>query len=171
MEMLVALLGSLVLLVYAWWWAVNRKDHDDDDEVYTAFFDPKINPVATPHAFVKILERVPKGGRVLDLGVGSGVYLDHAPVHKVLRERKLLVDGCDISAPNVAICQERIKTQGLQAYFSAVCQDARTLDAEGKYDAILFMESFPVMSKPLFLDIFTSVQRYLKPGTGVNCAC
>ena len=166
----VAALTTLVLFVYAWWWAVNWKHHDDDDDVYTAFFDPKVNPVATPHAFVKILERMPKGSRILDLGVGSGVYLEHEPVHRVLRERKLFVDGVDISAPNVAICQERIKVQGLQAHFSAVCQDARTLDAEGKYDAILFMESFPVMSKSLFLDIFKSVQRFLKPGTGVNCA-
>ena len=161
--------GAVGMVVALWYYLVHIKSHDDDDEVYTAFFNPSASPVATPHAFVKILERIPKGGRVLDLGVGSGVYLEHTPVHKVIRERQLQVDGVDISAPNVAICVERIKKAGLQDNFTAICQDARTLEgADGTYDAILFMESFPVMTKALFLDIFRGVQRYLKPGTGVN---
>jgi len=165
---LVAAAGTATtVFLFSWWWLVKRKDHDDDDEVYTAFFKPSASPVATPHAFVKILQRVPQGGRVLDIGVGSGVYLEHEPVHKVLRERDLTVEGVDISAPNVAICQERIRKHGLGKSFSAICQDVRTLRPAEKYDAILFMESFPVMSKALFLDIFKSVQGFLKP-TGVN---
>lgn len=156
--------------VAAWYYAVNYMGHDDDDEVYTAFFHPTASPVATPHAFVKILDRMPAGSRVLDLGVGSGVYLEHAPVIELIKERKLMVDGIDISAPNVDICKERIKKAGLEKQFTVICQDVRTLKAEydGKYDAILFMESFPVMSKALFLDIFVNVQRLLKPKTGVN---
>lgn len=152
----------------AWYYAVNMVDHDDDDEVYTAFFHPTASPVATPHAFLKILDKMPAGSTILDLGVGSGVYLEHTPVVKLIKERKLMIDGVDISAPNVEICKERIKKAGLEKHFTAVCQDARTLTADGKYDAILFMESFPVMTKSLFLDIFKKVQRLLKPKTGVN---
>jgi len=154
----------------ALYYAVNHMSHDDDDEVYTAFFHPTASPVATPHAFVKILDKMPVGSRVLDLGVGSGVYLEHPPVIKLIKERKLIVDGVDISAPNVDICKERIKKAGLEKQFTAICQDVRTLPAasDGQYDAILFMESFPVMSKALFLDIFVKVQRLLKPKTGVN---
>ena len=59
----------------AWYYAVNMVDHDDDDEVYTAFFHPTASPVATPHAFLKILDKMPAGSTILDLGVGSGVYL------------------------------------------------------------------------------------------------
>jgi SAM-dependent methyltransferase len=153
-----------------WYYAVNHMSHDDDDEVYTAFFHPTASPVATPHAFVKILDKMPVGSRVLDLGVGSGVYLEHPPVIKLIKQRKLIVDGVDISAPNVDICKERIKKAGLEKQFTAICQDVRTLPAasDGQYDAILFMESFPVMSKALFLDIFVKVQRLLKPKTGVN---
>jgi len=161
-----ALAGAV--FVGVWYYLVQIKSHDDDDEMYTAFFNPSASPVATPHAFAKILQRMPKGSTVLDLGVGSGVYLEHPLVHQIIRERNLMVDGVDISAPNVAICEARIKKAGLQKQFTAVCQDARTLDAAGKYDAILFMESFPCMSKALFLDIFKSVQRFLKPATGVN---
>ena len=53
----------------AWYYAVNHMGHDDDDEVYTAFFHPTASPVATPHAFVKILDKMPVGSRVLDLAI------------------------------------------------------------------------------------------------------
>ena len=87
---------------------IQNLPHDDDDEVYSAFFHPTASPVATPHAFVEILAKLPDGSRLLDLGMGSGVYLEHAPVNEMIRAKKLTVDGVDISAPNVAICQRRI---------------------------------------------------------------
>ena len=147
--------GACIGVFIAWtWWAYNR-DHDDDDEVYLACFHPSVSPVATPHAFVKILERIPVGGRVLDVGVGSGTYLLHEPCAKVLRERKLMIDGVDISAPNIDICKERIASQGLSKHFTAQTIDARELpkNVHGSYDAVLFMESFPVMPRDLFVDI------------------
>jgi SAM-dependent methyltransferase len=151
----------------AWIWFRMRQDHDDDDEIYYACFKPSASPVATPHAFVKIMQRLPVGSRIMDLGVGSGTYLEHELVRDTLRSRKLRVDGVDISAPNVAICIDRIRKHGLQEHFTAIVADARTLKEDGVYDAILFMESFPCMSKPLFVDILRSVQRLLKP-SGCN---
>jgi SAM-dependent methyltransferase len=144
-----------------------RSDHDDDDQVYFACFKPSASPVATPHAFVKILNRVPPGSRVLDIGIGSGTYLEHDTVREVVRARKLVIDGVDISTPNVAICQQRIDKHKLGDCFTVIVQDARTLARDGKYDALLWMESFPCMSKPLFIDIYGNVQRLLKP-SGVN---
>jgi len=91
----------------------------------------------------------------------------HEPVRKVVVERKLKVDGVDISVPNVDICKQRIKDTKMDAYFTACVQDARSFGEEGAYDALLFMESFPVMSKPLFVDILKNTQRLLKP-SGVN---
>ena len=161
--------AAFLVFVYVWWWLVNRMSHHDDDEVYTAFFRPSASPVATPHAFAKILGRMPVGSHVLDIGIGSGVYLEHPPVQEILRSRKIKVDGVDIAEPSIVICNDRIRKHKLEAHVTTKCQDARTLeDAVGRYDAILYMESFPVMSKPLFLDIFRKCQRYLKPKTGVT---
>jgi len=155
--------ASLVGAFAAWVWWRQRTFEDDDDEVYFACFRPSASPVATPHAFVKILERLPPGSRVLDIGVGSGTYLEHDLVRKLLKERRLHVDGVDISVPNVAICKQRIEKHGLGDCFTAIVEDARELKGDGTYDALLFMESFPVMSKALFIDIYTKVQRLLKP--------
>lgn len=162
----IMMIGVSTFSLLVWTWLLHQ-DHDDDDEMYYAFFNADASPVATPHAFAKILERVPEGARVLDIGIGSGTYLEHPPVHKILRARNIRVDGVDISAPNVAIAQSRIKRHKLESHFTVKVQDARKLDEEGAYDAILFMESFPCMSKPLFVDILCKVQRLLKP-TGVN---
>ena len=139
------------------------QDHDDDDEMYYAFFNADASPVATPHGFAKILEDMPVGSRVLDVGIGSGTYLEHAPVQEIISRKQLRVDGVDISIPNVAICQDRIEKHRLQGNVTVRVQDARTIEEVGVYDAILFMESFPCMSKPLFIDILQSVQRLLKP--------
>ena len=35
---------------------------------------------------------------------------------KLIKERKLMIDGVDIGAPNVEICKERIKKAGLEAF-------------------------------------------------------
>ena len=161
--MIVAFATTAFVTFYLWVWYKMRQDWDDDDEVYFACFRPTASPVATPHAFVKILERVPVGSRILDLGIGSGTYIEHDKVRKIVKQRKLVIDGVDISAPNVAICQQRITKHGLDDHFTVVVQDARTLTAEGAYDAILFMESFPCMSIALFVDIMKGVQKLLKP--------
>lgn len=158
----------LVLAIFAFYYYINYGPHDDDDEVYWACFNADASPVATPHAFYKILERLPKGSKVLDVGVGSGTYLEFEPLRKLLLERDLHVDGVDISDPNIKISQQRIMKHGLEAHFTAKTQDARTLDAEGAYDAILYMESFPCMSVDIFVDILKSTQRLLKPKTGIT---
>jgi len=165
--LMLATAGAAVGLASWLWWAVNIKEHDDDDEVYWACFQPTATPVATPHAFVKILERVPEGGRVLDVGIGSGTYIECDKVRDLVRKRKLTIDGVDISTPNVAICQERVRNHKISAHFNAKVQVARAIKETGVYDAILFMESFPCMSKPLFSDILLGVQGLLKP-QGVN---
>ena len=43
---------------------IQNLPHDDDDEVYSAFFHPTASPVATPHAFVEILSKLPDGSRL-----------------------------------------------------------------------------------------------------------
>lgn len=168
--MLLGLVCALVVLAMVLWrWALTWP-HDDDDQMYYAMFRAEASPVATPHGFYEILSRLPVGSRVLDVGIGSGTYLEFEKVHSLLRQRKLTVHGVDISVPNVAICRERIAKRGLARHadgtpmVSVEVGDARALEGDGSYDAIIFMESFPCMSVGLFVDILRGVQRLLKPG-------
>lgn len=140
---------------------------DDDDEIYFAMFRPEASPVATPHAFAKIMERLPRGTKILDIGVGSATYLEHEKVRSLLKERDLHVVGVDISAPNVDICKERIKKHKLEAHFAAHTIDVCELSAkDGVYDAILFMESFPCMSVGLFNTLLKHAHTKLLAPTG-----
>lgn len=77
---------------------------DDDDEMYFNLFNADVSAIATPRAFAKILERIPVGSTILDIGVGSGTYLEYSEARALLKKRKLKVLGVDISAPNIAIC-------------------------------------------------------------------
>jgi 2-polyprenyl-3-methyl-5-hydroxy-6-metoxy-1,4-benzoquinol methylase len=136
--------AAFLMFVYVWWWLVNRMSHHDDDEVYTAFFRPSASPVATPHAFAKILGRMPEGSHVLDIGIGSGVYLEHPPVQEILRSRKIKVDGVDIAEPSIAICNDRIRKHKLEAHVTAhvlrhaFAEQAEDLGAERAQGFLIF---------------------------------
>lgn len=145
------LLALCISSLLACAWVVAHWTGDDDDEMYFAMFRPEASPVATPHAFAKIIERLPRGSHILDIGVGSATYLEFDRVRSLLRERKLHVVGVDISEPNVEICKARIKKHNLEDCFEAYTRDVCDLSAkDGQYDAVLFMESFPCMSVGLF---------------------
>ena len=122
--------------------------------------------MATPRAFLKILEQFEPGTQILDIGVGSATYLEYEPVRKLLRERQLFVYGVDISRPNVEIAHERIVKHKLEEHFAVKTQDCLTLDTSTKYDAILFMESFPCMSVDIFTKIFKFAHKELRKPQG-----
>ena len=139
---LYALAGTAIFIglgLFACYRLIKRYSGDDDDEAYFALFNPASSPVATPHAFAAILQRTPRGSSLLDIGVGSATYLEHAPVRKLIKDRDLHIVGVDISVPNVAISVERIQKHKLEKNFEARVQDVRQLWGT-RYDAILFME-------------------------------
>jgi SAM-dependent methyltransferase len=79
----------------------------------------------------RFLAHVPAGGRVLDLGCGSG-----RPVAAYLVERGFRVTGVDSSPSLIKLCRERFPDQ------EWLVGDMRALDLGRRFDGILAWYSF-----------------------------
>jgi phosphatidylethanolamine/phosphatidyl-N-methylethanolamine N-methyltransferase len=96
------------------------------------------------------------GGRVLDVGVGTGLSLsDYAPTTRLC--------GVDLSEPMLRKAQERVKTFNLTNVETLAVMDAKTLAfADNAFDAVVAQYVITTVPDPEgTLDDFV---RVLKPG-------
>jgi len=119
--------------------------------VYQSFFGIE-NPVSTQWGYNSILESLPEGATVLDVGCGDGIYFTNPEVLKKIRNKNLKITCIDIDAGAVKICNKRIKASNIDDFVTASA--ISLTEVHQQYDYILFMESFPVMSIELFTMLF-----------------
>jgi len=103
-----------------------------------------------------ILEADRIGGRILDVGVGTGLSLvDYKSTTKIC--------GVDISEPMLRKAQERVRTQNLTNVESLAVMDAKNLAfADNYFDAVVAQYVITAVPDPeATLDDFV---RVLKPG-------
>lgn len=92
-----------------------------------------------------VLARLPRGCRLLDVGIGTGsALLANAAL---LTERQVRVVGVDIDAAYVERCRRAIGAAGL-AERIAVQRESVTAHRGGPYDAVYFSASFMLLPDP-----------------------
>lgn len=119
--------------------------------IYASLFNLE-NPVSTAAGFLEIIRHVPRGSHILDVGCGDGIYYKYDKVVSLIKEKELTIYSIDIDAGAIPICQERIEQSGLSKMVKAEAKDLLDISTEsidGKFDIVLFMESFPVISRDL----------------------
>lgn len=100
-----------------------------------------------------LLERLPEGSRVLDLGCGSGV-----PIAKLLVEH-YEVTGVDISRRQIQLARERVP----EANFFAGDMTEISLPDEA-FDAIISLTAIIHVPREEHADLFKRMHRMLKEG-------
>ena len=104
--------------------------------------------------FTKLTENIPDGGKILDLGSGTGI-----PYDRHLVERGYDVTGIDISGKHVAMATKNVPgARFVKADFSEYDLGA------GSYDAIISMYSIFHIPREEHTDLFKRIYRALKPG-------
>ena len=78
-----------------------------------------------------IVERLPRDGRIVDLGCGTGV-----PIARFFIERGYAVTGVDAAPAMLALCRASFATA------EWIEQDMRTLALNRRFDAIIAWDSF-----------------------------
>lgn len=141
----------------------------DDNIVYEYLFNPKYNNISTTIAYKKILHNFVKpNSKILDIGVGSGMYFESNDVGNIIKTNNLLINGIDIDANAIKICKKRVIDYDLSENVNV--DTLNLFNHTDKYDVILFMESFPVMSDDYFLKMYNySKEHLLNPGGKIIC--
>jgi cyclopropane-fatty-acyl-phospholipid synthase len=99
------------------------------------------------------LARLGPGGNVLEIGCGWGGFAEYAAA-----ERGCEVTAITLSTEQAAYAKRRV--EGLPV--DVRVQDFR--DVEGRYDAIVSIEMIESIDETQWRDLFSAMQRCLKPG-------
>jgi SAM-dependent methyltransferase len=93
-----------------------------------------------------VLERLPRGCRLLDVGIGTGAAL--IANAELLRANDIHVTGLDIDRAYVERCRAAIAQSILQNRIEVCLESIDTHDA-GPYDAVYFSGSFMLLPDPV----------------------
>ena len=123
--------------------------------VYKNFFGAT-NPISTINGFYESIKSIPDNASILDVGCGDGIYYTGEKVIALIKAKNLTIHSIDVDDGAIPICQKRIKLSGLSDRVTSECIDLMKITK--RYDAILFMESFPVIPR----DLMTTLIQHAK---------
>ncbi len=107
----------------------------------SAIYDRVILSMTTSW-YREVLGRLPRGARVLDVGIGTGGALVRNAA--TVRERDLRIVGVDIDADYVARARTRVADAGLEERVDVRLESVGD-HRDGPYDAVYFSGSFMLM--------------------------
>lgn len=107
----------------------------------------------------QVLERLPDGARLLDVGIGTGAAL--ARCADVVRAKNLTVVGLDIDRDYLAYCQAALGRAGLTGHVTPVLGSVYD-HRGGPYDAVYFSASLMLLPDPVAA--ISHVASLLAPG-------
>jgi SAM-dependent methyltransferase len=94
----------------------------------------------------EVLRRLPRGARILDVGIGTGSAL--AKNAGLVNERGLHVVGIDVDGGYLRSCRRRVADAGLSRSVTARLESVYD-HRGGPYDAVYFSGSFMLLSDPV----------------------
>ncbi|MFC1706143.1 class I SAM-dependent methyltransferase [Planctomycetota bacterium] len=110
-----------------------------------AFYTFLIRKFSVIH-YRHLLQCLPRGAHVLDVGIGNGLMLD--TLWATIREREIRLEGIDVHEAYLAECDRRIEANGLYDLVSCRLVDVATyLETEATVpDHVYFSASFMLLS-------------------------
>jgi len=99
----------------------------------------------TSRWYRQVLDRLPNGARMLDVGIGTGAAL--ARCADVVRAKELSVVGLDIDPDYLACCRAALDRAGLAGHVTPVLGSVYD-HRGGPYDAVYFSASLMLLPDP-----------------------
>lgn len=109
-----------------------------------ALYDAAIVPL-TADWYRSVLERLPPGCRLLDVGIGTGAAL--LAHHGLVRSRDFRITGIDIDVAYVERCRRAVARTGLEDRIEVRLESVDD-HRGGPYDAVYFSGSFMLLPDP-----------------------
>jgi hypothetical protein len=107
-------------------------------------------PTSTTNLYLSFLQRMKPGIKILDIGVGTGVYFQDSRCTSLIKEKNIKIVGIDINREDIELASCRISGSGMDAFIEVHWVDLFKYDRNLKeFDVILFSESYPVIPRDL----------------------
>jgi len=118
------------------------------------------SPITTPNLYKSILESndISQNSKILDIGVGSGVYFHYQCITDIIKNKQLKIKGIDIDDDYIQDAQKIVKKKNLNNNVNIECIDLFKYKPQDKFDNILFMESAPVMNQDLIIQMINYIE-------------
>lgn len=128
---------------------------EDASEAYTSWdrarsfiYDKAIAPV-TSTWYYELLQHLPEGSHLLDIGIGTGASL--VANSSVLRAKEITVEGVDYESAYVTACKSAVSKAGLGKYVTVHRANIYDFSPKGDrlFDNVYFSGSFMVLPRPV----------------------
>ena len=119
-------------------------------KLYDHLFGDVNLPISTTNLYYSFLQRVKQDTKILDIGVGTGIYFEDPRCIKLIKEKNIKIVGIDINKPDIELASQRIIESDLGMNVEAKYVDLFEYDGDlNEFDVILFSESYPVIPRDL----------------------
>lgn len=126
--------------------------YESYDEIVQWFDDARTKTLMESEYLNLILNSIPAGGSILDLGCGTG-----EPISKFFIEKGFKVTGVDGSKKMIALCNERFPTE------QWIISDMREINLKQRFDVILAWHSFFHLDHDSQRKMFKIFESHIKP--------
>lgn len=130
-----------------------EKVYEFYEEIVQWFDDARTKTLMESEYLNLIVNSVPAGGSILDLGCGTG-----EPIAKFFIENGFKVTGIDGSKKMIALCKQRFPGE------QWIVSDMREINLPQQFDAILAWHSFFHLDQNSQRKMFSVFESHIKPG-------
>lgn len=126
-------------------------------KIYAKLFGDENSPISTTNLYLKFLEKIQNNSKVLDVGVGTGIYFKNKKCIDLIRKKNISIYGIDISEDDINVAKKIIVDNNLISYVSVEYKDLLDVEHINQFDLIVFSESYPVIPESLMKDMLNFI--------------
>jgi ubiquinone/menaquinone biosynthesis C-methylase UbiE len=131
----------------------NKKVYEAYEQIVEWFDNARTKTLMESKYLHLILQYLPPGGSILDLGCGTGEPIAQFFIHKDFK-----ITGVDGSQKMIALCKKRFPTE------EWIVSDMRQINFSRQFDAILAWHSFFHLDHDSQRNMFKLFEKHIKPG-------
>ena len=115
-------------------------------------------PTSTTNLYYSFLQKMKQDTKILDIGVGTGIYFEDHRCIKLIKEKNIKIVGIDINKPDIELASQRIIESDLGMNVEAKYVDLFEYDGNlNEFDVILFCESYPIIPEELMVKMLNHI--------------
>lgn len=117
--------------------------------LYDRLLGDKNLPTSTPNLYKFFLQQIDYNSKILDVGVGTGIYFENEDCIKLIKEKNIKIYGIDLLEEDINLSKERILKNNLESNVDVNFKNLLEIDNLNDFDIILFCESYSVINENL----------------------